>query len=308
MPNHFKYTDSDYYYENDGSVLDMYSENPTGSDPYNYTHLNKKCGQYTVESDCYNREHSFPKSWFYDSSPMSSDIFHLVPTDGKVNGMRSSYPFGEVDITTYWTSQNGCKRGTSSLVGGYVFEPIDEFKGDFARIYFYMLTRYYDKINSWNSEMLSGNDFSDWAKNMMLKWHANDPVSQKEIDRNNEIYKNIQHNRNPFVDHPEYANDIWGTYNPTDIKKIVRKIDFNIAPNPVKDNFTITYNLKSASDVNITICSLDGKQKTILNESKQNAGSHLLDFSTNDLDLQKGLYLVYFQVNKAISIKKIIIN
>ncbi len=301
-----------YYYDTDkksnGKVWDMYSDVPGGTSPYEFT-FGDKCGNYNSENDCYNREHSFPKSWFDNSSPMSTDIFHVVPTDGYVNGMRGSLAYGEVG-TVEWTSQNGTKKGFCSFPGCYgtVFEPIDAYKGDFARIYFYMLTRYYDKISGWSSYMLSDNNFSDWAKNMLLKWHANDPVSQKEIDRNNEIYKNIQHNRNPFVDHPEYANDIWGYYNPTDIKKIVQKIDFNIAPNPVKDNFTIAYNLKSASIVNITICSLDGKQKTILNESKQNTGSHQLDFSINDLDLQKGLYLIYFQTNKATNVKKIIIN
>lgn len=93
--NGYPSTDSDNFYEKDGSVLDVYSENPTGSDPYNYTHGQKKCGSYSVEGQCYNREHTVPQSLFNSDSPMVSDIHHILPTDGKVNGMRSNYPFGK---------------------------------------------------------------------------------------------------------------------------------------------------------------------------------------------------------------------
>jgi endonuclease I len=214
LHTYFQTTDADNYYENDGSVLDMYSENPTGSDPYNYAFTSgDQCGNYGSEGDCYNREHSFPKSWFNDGYPMYADLFHLYPTDGYVNGQRSNLPFGEVG-TASWTSQNGCKKGTSSYPGytGTVFEPIDEFKGDFARSYFYMATCYEDRVSTWSSPMLDGSSdqvYEDWALNMLLEWHANDPVSQKEIDRNNAVYS-IQGNRNPFIDNPSWANQIWG--------------------------------------------------------------------------------------------------
>ncbi len=210
------YADTDIDPE-DGYIWDMYSENPSGADPYNFTYGSNQCGNYSGESSCYNREHSFPKSWFNDASPMYTDIFHVVPTDGYVNGRRGNYPFGEVGSAS-WTSLNGCKLGSSSISGysGTVFEPIDEFKGDFARIYFYMATRYEDVLYSWSSPMLDGSTdqvYEDWALEMLIDWHNNDPVSQKEIDRNNEIYSNVQGNRNPFVDHPEYVNAIWGSSN-----------------------------------------------------------------------------------------------
>ncbi|PLX16466.1 MAG: hypothetical protein C0599_15270 [Salinivirgaceae bacterium] len=210
---HFQTTEVDNYYENDGSPLDMYSENPTGTDPYNWVFVTDQCGSYTGEGSCYNREHSFPKSWFNDASPMYTDLFHLYLTDGYVNGQRSNLPFGEVG-TASWTSQNGSKKGTSSYPGysGTVFEPIDEFKGDFARTYFYMATRYENVVSGWSSPMLNGSSdqvYEDWALSMLLEWHANDPVSQKEIDRNNAVY-GIQGNRNPFIDHPEFVNQIWG--------------------------------------------------------------------------------------------------
>lgn len=205
--------ETDIYYENDGTILDMYSENPEGPDPYNFTPGSDQCGTYGSEGDCYNREHSFPKSWFGDQSPMNNDVHHIFPTDGKVNGFRSSYPYGIVGNATT-TSQNGSKVGSAESGLGYsgtVFEPIDEFKGDLARAHFYMATRYENVIKSWSSSVLDGTDstvFEDWALDLLYTWHKNDPVSQKEIDRNNAAYL-YQNNRNPFVDHPEYVDSIW---------------------------------------------------------------------------------------------------
>jgi len=201
------------------TVWDMYSIRADGTADYYYTHQNQTCGNYSSEGDCYNREHSMPQSWFNSSSPMVSDLFHVYPTDGKVNGMRSNYPFGKVGSVTY-TSSNDSKLGTSDATTGYsgkVFEPIDEFKGDFARTYFYMATRYEDKIASWATngsaaEILDGSAYpayKEWYLNLMIQWHNQDPVSAKEIARNDAVY-NIQHNRNPFIDHPEYVSTVWG--------------------------------------------------------------------------------------------------
>ena len=211
--NAYETTDTDHYYENDGTVLDMYSENPTGADPYNYQHHQNTCGQYQHEGDCYNREHLMPQSIFNSGMPMKADAHFVVPSDGKVNGMRSSYPFGVVNNPT-WTSDNGSKLGHNTVYGysGTVFEPIDEFKGDIARMLFYVATRYEDQIASWNSsDMLDGSSdqvFTDWFLHVLLDWAAQDPVSQREIDRNNAVYA-YQGNRNPFIDHPEWVNAIW---------------------------------------------------------------------------------------------------
>ncbi len=206
-------SDADNYYEKNGSVLDIYSENPSGGDPYEYTQIDDKCTTYTSEGNCYNREHIVPQSVFNSESPMVSDAHFVVPVDGYVNGRRSNYPFGEVSNPT-WTSMNGGKLGPNTTAGysGTVFEPIDEFKGDIARMLFYFATRYESQVASWSHDMLNGTSdqvFSDWFLAVLLSWNQQDPVSQREIDRNNAIY-NYQKNRNPFIDHPEWVEAIWG--------------------------------------------------------------------------------------------------
>ncbi|MBI9061092.1 MAG: endonuclease [Marinilabiliaceae bacterium] len=199
----------------DGTIWDMYSDNPNGANPYDFMPGSNQCGGsgFSGEGDCYNREHSVPKSWFDDASPMYTDMVHLVPTDGKVNNMRSNFPFGEVGTASN-TSENGCKVGSARSGLGYsgtVFEPIDAYKGDFARIYFYFVTRYDDRIAGWNNAVFSTDEYGldQWVINMMLEWHTNDPVSDKERNRNTYIQE-FQSNRNPYVDHPEFVDMIWG--------------------------------------------------------------------------------------------------
>ena len=212
----------DTYFENDGTILDIYSEQPNSSDSYNYTKVTNQCGSYSGEGGCYNREHTFPKSWFGGKvEPMNSDVHHIYATDGFVNSKRSGFPYGEV-ATASFISTNNSKLGSATASLGYsgtVFEPIDEFKGDLARAYFYMATRYENVISSWQNNssygdaILDGSSnrvFETWQLNMLRRWNTNDPVSQKEIDRNEAAFSH-QGNRNPFVDHPEYVDNIWGT-------------------------------------------------------------------------------------------------
>jgi endonuclease I len=198
----------------DGVVWDMYSDIPDGTPPYTFSMGQSQCGEYTQEGDCYNREHSWPQSWFSgdDQATPTRDLHHVFPTDGFVNSKRSNYPYGEVS-TASWTSQNGSKLGTCKSSLGYngtVFEPIDEYKGDFARALMYMSVRYYTEDDDWGtSSMTNKSEILPWAIAMLLDWSDADPVSQKEINRNNVIYSDYQHNRNPFIDHPEYARMIW---------------------------------------------------------------------------------------------------
>ena len=192
----------------DGCVWDMYSSST------DFAFQRDQCGNYKYEGDCYNREHSMPKSWFNDAYPMYTDLFHLYPTDGKVNGMRSNYPFGETKGERYQSEGGFSKLGNCTYPGytGVVFEPNDEYKGDFARTYFYMVTCYEDRVSGWDSDMLNRTAypaFAAWAVEMLLEWSREDPVSQKEVDRNNAVYR-IQGNRNPFIDLRGLEEYVWG--------------------------------------------------------------------------------------------------
>ena len=202
------YTTSDV--DNNGKIIDIYSTKRWNT--------GEKCGNYSSVGDCYNREHSVPQSWFNEASPMKADAFHVYPTDGKVNGIRSSFPFGECANGESMPSSGSVKglgkKGSCTFPGysGTVFEPDDEYKGDIARSYFYMVACYNTKISSWSGEAFNGTSYpglADWTVNLMLKWHRQDPVSDKEKSRQEAIYKE-QNNRNPFIDHPEMAEYIWG--------------------------------------------------------------------------------------------------
>ena len=212
----YQTSDRDYFYENDGTVLDMYSENPVSLDPYNYSSgTAERCGNYSVEGDCYNREHIIPQSVFNEDSPMKNDAHSVTPTDGKVNGYRAAFPHGIVASASL-TTKNGSKLGSSGVVGysGTVFEPIDEFKGDIARMYLYFATRYQNTVAGYNFDMFNNTSdqvFTTAFLDMLLTWHAQDPVNAREIARNDAIYLR-QNNRNPYIDHPEYVQAIW---NPT---------------------------------------------------------------------------------------------
>ena len=197
--NAFAYTDC----KPNGKIWDIYSN-------IEYSLSTGLCGDYEHEGDCWNREHTWPQSWFNEQTTPRSDLFHVYPTDGYVNGQRSNYPYGEVNNPIY-TSGNGSKLGpcVTSGYSGRVFEPIDEYKGDIARSYFYMSVRYYSEDSDWGtSNMTNKSEILPWAMTMLLRWSDEDPVSDKEIARNNAVY-GYQNNRNPFIDHPEYARMIW---------------------------------------------------------------------------------------------------
>ena len=193
-----------------GYIWDMYST-------CSFTMSDANCSQHNV-CDCWNKEHSVPQSWFSEQSPMKSDLFHVYPTDARVNNFRSNYPYGETSNTSYVDNDSHALGhiGTSNFPGytGKIYEPDDEYKGDLARTYFYMSTRYMDRDFTKSSEgrvmFENGADLTDYAVALLLKWHRQDPVSQKEIDRNNAVYLK-QHNRNPFIDYPYMVEYIWGT-------------------------------------------------------------------------------------------------
>ncbi|MXN90106.1 T9SS type A sorting domain-containing protein [Flavobacterium sp. Sd200] len=303
----YEESDRDYFYENDGTVLDIYSENPTGADPYNFsaTNRNDRCGNYANEGDCYNREHLLPQSVFNERSPMVSDAHHILPTDGKVNGYRGNLPFGRVNNTNY-TSRNGSKRG-SNLNSGYtagfsgtVFEPIDEFKGDVARCLLYMAVRYQDVIAGWGDwAMLDGtNDhvFTNWALTTLLTWHQQDPVSDRETTRNNAVY-DFQGNRNPFIDHPEYAAQIWGTVAGTED---IFASALSVYPNPAVNNKVNIYSEAVLDE--IQLISINGQLVQRIQKPQAINSTYTLE------QLPQGLYLLKATSGNQTVTKKIVVN
>ena len=199
----------------DGSVWEMFSE-------CIFELFADQCGIARTICDCYSREHSFPRSWYGGSDivPMHTDLFHIFPIDQIINSQRGNFPYGEVGAINNIREGGKGKFGRPREGLGYnetsVFEPDDEYKGDIARTFFYMVTRYENILEDWYEfegarRMLNGTAypaFREWALEMLVRWHLNDPVSQKEIDRNNAIYK-LQNNRNPFIDNPDFVLQIW---------------------------------------------------------------------------------------------------
>jgi endonuclease I len=209
----------------EGYVWDMYSNTTAYANP-----MDKDLHKNNYEGSGINREHSMPKSWFNpvdvdskgkltykDIKPMYSDVVHVIPTDGYINNMRSDLPYGETEAATKGSQNMFSKVGPSAIEGysGTIFEPADEYKGDLARIYFYMATCYESLAGTWTSDMFDADSdegyqpYSPWAFDLLMKWAADDPVSEKETARNEAVWK-VQGNRNPFVDYPGLEQYVWG--------------------------------------------------------------------------------------------------
>ena len=198
----------------DGSIWDIYSA--CTFDRWDYCTSSNYDTE--TECECYNREHILPKSFWGSSTtePMYTDLHHIYSTDNATNQKRSAWPYAEVTGSVDWSNELGSKVGYNYGYSSTVFEPADEYKGDIARIYFYMATCYKDKkfsqggkgylMFSWSGSECS---FTSKALTCLLKWHRDDPVSQKETDRNDKVAKK-QGNRNPFVDDPDLVEYIWG--------------------------------------------------------------------------------------------------
>jgi endonuclease I len=288
----------------DGKVWDPYSDIPGGTPPYEFTFGSAdQCGNYSAEDMCYNREHSFPESWFNGAAPMYTDLFHMYPTDGWVNNKRGNDPFGDIGTAT-WTSMNGSKLGTciDSGYAGVVFEPVDSFKGDFARTYFYMAVRYYTEDAGWaGSDMVTGAEPKPWALAMLKKWNNLDPVSHKEHARNDSIYK-IQHNRNPFIDNPQWVDSVWtdglGVFE--NIKNIISTI---VYPNPANDIVYIKCYSMAKQNFEIYLYSIAGQmmeEKTFRNNN--------FPVTLNVADFPKGVYYIRFVSANYSTIKKLILQ
>lgn len=285
----FMTSDKDFYFENNGTLLDMYSENPAGADAYEYTYgVNQDDGSGGIaEGEKYNREHIVPQAVFSSDSPMKNDAHFVVPSDKYVNAQRGNLPFGRVQTANY-TSTNGTKRGNNDNSGysaGYtntVFEPINEFKGDIARMYFYFATRYETSVSGWSYEMFDGSSnkvFNQTFLNILYQWHVQDPVSQRETDRNNAIYNN-QNNRNPFIDHPEYVANVWQSA--LSVNDFEQENAINMYPNPIEGN---TLYINSNKKLKAEIYNVLGKKILSVN----------VDSINNKIDvgfLYSGVYII----------------
>lgn len=288
--NHFQTTDK----KPNGKVWDMYSDLPSGTPPYEFTFVSDQCGSYGTEADCFNREHSWPQSWFSSATVPSSDLFHIYPTDGYVNNRRSNYPYGNVSVAT-WTSLNGSKLGLSSDAGysSTVFEPIDEYKGDLARSFFYMSTRYLNEDASWSTSGATNKSvILPWEVNVLLQWHHQDTVSVKEIARNNTVY-GIQNNRNPYIDKPQWVDSIW-TVTPIGIEEFVFADQFRIYPDPSCDFFNLSYNGKTSINAELYISNVLGEIIYSVKEAVMGNS----DLYINCEDWKAGIYFITVKENE----------
>jgi endonuclease I len=295
-----------------GKIWDMYSDVPGDTPPYEYSV--GQTGQGATEGLGYNREHSWPESWFGGASPMYSDLWILYPTDSKVNGYRSNYPFGVVGTPTV-TSLNGSKLGPSASAGynGTVFEPIDGYKGDFARGQFYVATRYFNEDASWpGSASADGAELLPWAAEQYQQWAAGDPVSWKERLRNGAIYV-IQNNRNPFVDHPEFvamiydSNAVAGVDDGVPTRSI--RLRQNL-PNPFGTRTTIGFDLARREHVTLRLYDVSGRVvRTLAGGSVLESGRHQVEWDGRDDGgalLVAGLYFCRLDAGPARETKRVV--
>jgi endonuclease I len=310
----FTTADKDIYFENDNTILDPYSERPLSTDPYNYstTDPNDVCGNYNSEGDCYNPEHVIPQSVFSQAAPMRGDAHHLLPTDGRVNGFRSNYPFGVAGTLISQSgisnpTMNGSKLGNNLNSGysagytGIVFEPIDEFKGDIARIYFYFVTRYQNVITTWGAyPMFDGTSdkvIADPFLNILLTWNQMDPVSPKEIARNNAVYS-YQGNRNPFIDNPDYICMIWSAACSLSSSDFAME-NLVVYPNPSHGNIAI----QSGAPIDeITVVNVSGQMIRRLHQPVLQNSTYAIE------NLPAGFYFVNITSSNLTVTRKVIVN
>lgn len=257
----------------------------TDEDPENsnnvillYSGISRSKSEFGGNSGEWNREHTWAKSHgdFGNDPPAGTDAHHIRPTDVQVNSTRGNLDFDMGGSPV--SGAPGCK------VDGDSFEPRDEVKGDVARMIFYMATRYeggsgepdlevVDRVNTY--------PLPEHGKlSVLLQWNEFDPPDAFEENRNNVIYYEYQENRNPFIDHPEYAESIWG--DPTSVTEDLENL-ISVYPNPVRQTAIVEYN--SNASYNFTLIGIDGKKyfsgktlsgKTSIDLSGNNAGIYFL--------------------------------
>lgn len=294
-------------------IYDMYSAIPGGTDPYQFTPGPVASGGQqdngtlgTAEGQLYNKEHGVPKSWYNGNTSVNgiaTDYLYVIPADKYINGKRGEMPYGKV-ATVSQTFMNGGKIGTSAVAGitgdaaNKVFEPIDSFKGDAARAFFYFLTMYEDNLptlatNTTAAQCLAYNTFPSITipyLQLMLQWHRLDPVSSKEKTRNNGAYS-FQGNRNPFIDHPEWVDSVWNAACPG---LSALPVNFTFFTGVVNNNI-LRLSWTINSEVNVKNYEIEqssnGSQFTTIGKVE---AQHLQDYSFNiNIDDIKGRRVYY---------------
>ena len=214
----------------------MYDVDANGFLIDRYKNTSEMCSGSSLPSSLINREHVLPRSWWGGSTGVTqySDFHNLFPSDQQTNTDKSAYPLGVVSnplsgypYTTFPMTNIGLDAlSCTNIDAGTtfdddVFEPDNGYKGDFARAFLYMAVRYQDEIIAGNWKGINpttaavfSNDiltiYEPCLLDLLLQWHNQDAPSQLEIDRNNAIaLSSNQGNRNPFIDHPEYADLVW---------------------------------------------------------------------------------------------------
>lgn len=288
-------------------VWDMFTDIPSGTGEFEFDHcLNRDQGSCPGgEGICYNREHTFPQSWWGGGQTAADtqfvDLHHIVPADRSLNTAKSNNPPGVVTTPTT-TGSNGLKVGFNPSYpcpSATYWEPIDEYKGDYARIFLYFATRYEHNMTAWSTIAAGGDcamngdpftSYEPWLVQVLLDWNAADPVSQKEIDRNNAIFA-MQGNRNPYVDNPEWIELIWGDVagNPCatiGIDEVDANTALNVYPNPSADGiFTVDVEdeIKHIELVDLAGRTIQIETNIVtgeINASKLNKGTYILRVET----------------------------
>lgn len=285
--------DSNTYSSYDGAKVYLFQtlENTNGNVTCIYTGQVYNVGYNYTGSTNPNTEHTYAQSWF--SSPESSikkaDLHHLFPSNSVVNSSRGNYPLFTVanhaSANVYYNDTPWQSYRGNSANGYTVFEPADETKGNIARALLYFYTRYNDPLTQQNVNMLP----------VLITWSNQDPPDAREITRNQGVYT-FQGNRNPFVDHPEFVNRIWGPVDADDpILPAVTELYLNgISPNPFSSSTSISLQSKNSRSGSLSVYDIRGRKVKEL-ELNLAPGSNQITWDGRDESGQKlanGIYLL----------------
>ena len=287
-------------------VLAKADEDPYNSDNIlcNYTGLSIK-KNLDSGTKAWNREHTYPKSRGFDSDSMDaySDCHHLMATANQINNARGNLDFDLV--SNHPNKEIQSDNYGNKWINDVCFEPRDEVKGDVARMVFYMICRYNDsKLNLDLTNEIPSSTYYLGALDTLIKWHYEDPVSDKEIRRNDIVYS-YQNNRNPFIDHPEWVNNLYNTtyatenVNKDNVLNVVNKI------NELKEEVNMN-DKDTVNNLFTLVKSLNSQEKLYVNNYYKltKAKSLLTYLSNNQSQTDFDIFLDFTSVSQTEGYKK----